>query len=65
MTAYLEDVRHDEVAKSSWWKRSKKHAVKDFERTMMDEQRMFAMDDEYRREAAGMYRKQGKKGKRK
>ena len=52
MTDYLADNRHDEVAKSSFWKRSKKHAAKAYEKSMMDSQKMFATDEEYRRMAA-------------
>jgi len=62
MTAYLEDNRHDEVARSSWWKRSKKHAAEAYSDAMMEEQRMAAMDEAYRTEAHSMYaRKAGKK----
>ena len=64
MTAYLEDVRHDEVAKSSWWKRSNKHAAQAYNKAMLDEQRMYATDQAYRSEASGMYRISSRKRKR-
>jgi len=66
MRAYLDDNAYDEIAPSSYYKRSEKHAAKAYNKMMRDEQRMHAMDDAYRHEAAMIYgRKAGKKGRKK
>lgn len=44
MSAYLEDVRHDEVAKSSWWRRKdkggQKHAAKAYRESQWNAEKM-------------------------